>query len=56
MSSEYVSDNSSGSGINSEELFETHQTICQINSVQLAATAKATVTRALKGVCLSSKT
>ncbi|XP_075223922.1 uncharacterized protein LOC142325776 [Lycorma delicatula] len=53
MSSEYVSDNSSGSGINSEELFETHQTICQINSVQLAATAKATVTRALKGVCLS---
>lgn len=52
---EFVEDDSAGSGNNSGELFETQHTICQINTLQLAATAKATVTRALKGVCLTSK-
>lgn len=40
---------------NSKEVTETQHATCHIITERLAATARATVTRALKGVCNSSK-
>lgn len=40
---------------NSKEVTETQHATCHIITERLAATARATVTRALKGICNSSK-
>lgn len=38
-----------------KDVVETQQTTCQVTTEQLAATAQATVTRVLKGLCTTRK-